>query len=191
MTPLSFSLEDVDSKIHTKHLQKSSSNSHCSHCWLLLCDIKQSSCTERVSMAATDPNCWTYRCPGAQPSPPHLVAKPNPIEMYVEHFSFQNDEHLSAAPTGSTPLERWCWAMKPRSHSKFQLILEHWAEHGSTHPFWPWELPGLTSVYNEGCILVAVMLLLYWWHELDKEELDCMRKKLNTIQGKAQYFCRL
>lgn len=146
LTPLSFGLVDVDSKINVKHPSRYSQYSlfHCSRCWFLLgkCLTLSSLLAQDVSMAATDPNCWTYR----STVPSSLGGQARPRRDIWVHFSFQNNEHLSAAPTGSTPLERWCWAMKPRSHSKFQLILKHWAEHGSTHLFWPWELPDLTSL---------------------------------------------
>lgn len=144
LTPLSFGLVDVDSKINVKHPSRYSRYSLFTlliFAWKMF-DIKQSSCTGCVSMAATDPNRWTYR----STVPSSLGGQARPRRDIWVHFSFQNDEHLSAAPTGSTPLERWCWAMKPRSHSKFQLILKHWAEHSSTHLFWPWELPDLTSL---------------------------------------------
>lgn len=127
LTPLSFGLVDVDSKINVKHLSRYSRYSLFTlliFAWKMF-DIKQSSCTGCVFMAATDPNCWTYR----STVPSSLGGQARPRRDVWVHFSFQNDEHLSAAPTGSTPLERWCWAMKPRSHSKFQLILKHWAEH--------------------------------------------------------------
>lgn len=64
---------------------------------------------------------------------------------------------------------------------------EHCAEHGSTHPFWAWAPRSDLSAYNDGCILLIVMLL-YWWHRLDNKEFECIRNNVFADYNKCYHI---
>lgn len=55
-------------------------------------------------MAVTDPKLLDLQIRGATVSSSHSGQARLRQDVWM-HFSFQNDEHLSAALTGSTPLE--------------------------------------------------------------------------------------